>query len=66
MLLICEAEESEVAAVALPSTIKAGFAVAQRLANMLSHGPLQPNKSVTDSQVWNWNPPTLLQKPTSS
>lgn len=47
MLLICEAEKSELAAVPLLNVIKAGFSsVAQRLASMLSHGPLQSNKSV--------------------
>lgn len=48
MLLICEAAKSQLAAAPLLNTIKAGFSVAQRLANMLSHGPLQSNKSVPD------------------
>lgn len=48
MLLICEAEKSELAAVPLLNTIKAGFSAAHRLTRMLSHGPLKPNESVPD------------------
>lgn len=48
MLLLCEAEESELAAVPLLNVIKAGFSAAHRLTGMLSHGPLQSNESVPD------------------
>lgn len=46
MLLICEAEKFELAGVPLLNTLKAGLSVARRLANMLSHGPLQSNKTI--------------------
>lgn len=61
MLLICEAEKSKLAAVPLLNVIKAGFSVAQRLASMLSHGPLQSNKSVPDR-----DPSMELEHPNAS
>lgn len=47
MLLICEAEEPELAVVPLLHN-QGRLSVAQKLASMLSHGPLQSNKSVPD------------------
>lgn len=67
MLLISEAEKSQLAAVALLNVIKAGFSAAHRLTSMLSHGPLQSNRSVLDRHpCMELEPQMLLQKPTSS
>lgn len=52
MLLICETEKSELAAVPLLNMVKAGFSAAHRRTSMLTHGALQSNgRCQTDTPV---------------